>query len=137
MDIHRRSHNMPTHVQRAESAICARIWQKFEKNMAKQKKRDWSKVRQAFKDALPESAEFNRVDCLNLLMFLAHNPNEGLLIQDLEVRLPDLGPKVESIVSKLIALGLVKNSRQHGTQLSSKAIELMSAPRKDDVEDAE
>ena len=98
--------------------------------MGKPGKRDWSKVRQAFKDALPASSDFNRVDCLNLLMFLAHNPNEGLLIQDLEVRLPDLGPNVESIVSKLVALGLVKNSLQHGTQLSSRAIDLMSAPTK-------
>ena len=97
-------------------------------------KRDWSRVRQAFKEALPETPDFNRVDCLNLLMFLAHNPNEGLLIQDLELRLPDLGPKVESIVSKLIALGLVKNSRQQGTQLSPAAIELMSAPRKEEIE---
>lgn len=100
--------------------------------MAQSGKRNWSKVRQAFKDVLPENSEFNRVDCLNLLMFLAHNPNQGLLIQDLELRLPDLGPKVESIVSKLVALGLVKNSSQQGTQLSSTAIELMSAPPKDD-----
>ena len=96
--------------------------------MAKSGKRDWGRVRQAFKDALPDTFEFNRVDCLNLLMFLAHNPNEGMLIQDLELRLPDLGSKVESIVSKLVALGLVKNSLQRGTQLSRKAIDLMSAP---------
>lgn len=94
--------------------------------MGKAGKRNWGKIRQAFKDALPEGSDFNRVDCLNLLMFLAHNPNEGLLIQDLELRLPDLGPKVESIVSKLIELGLVKNSLQQGTRLSPKAIELMS-----------
>lgn len=100
--------------------------------MGKSGKRNWGKVRQSFKEALPENSDFNRVDCLNLLMFLAHNPNEGLLIQDLELRLPDLGPKVESIVSKLIALGLVKNSRQHGTQLSSRAIDLMSAPPKEE-----
>jgi len=104
------------------------------KKMGKSGKRNWGKVRQAFKEALPENSDFNRVDCLNLLMFLAHNPNEGLLIQDLELRLPDLGPKVESIVSKLIALGLVKNSRQHGTQLSSKAIDLMNAPPEQDAE---
>lgn len=109
------------------------LW-KFGKKMGKSGKRDWSKVRQAFKNALPEAAEFNRVDCLNLLMFLAHNPNEGLLIQDLELRLPDLGSKVESLVSKLVALGLVKSSLQRGTQLSQKAIDLMSAPPKDDVE---
>lgn len=97
--------------------------------MGKPGKRDWSKVRQAFKDALPANAEFNRVDCLNLLMFLAHNPNERLLIQDLELRLPDLGPKVESIVSQLISLGLVKNSLQQGTQLSSTAMGLMAGPK--------
>ena len=97
-------------------------------------KRDWSRIRQAFKDALPENSEFNRVDCLNLLMFLAHNPNEGLLIQDLELRLPDLGSKVESIVSKLVALGLVKNSLQRGTQLSRTAADLMSPPPQEEAE---
>jgi len=97
-------------------------------------KRDWSRVRQAFKDALPENSEFNRVDCLNLLMFLAHNSNERLLIQDLELRLPDLGSKVESIVSKLVALGLVKNSLQLGTQLSRTATDLISAPPKEGAE---
>ena len=96
--------------------------------MGKSEKKDWGRIRQAFKDAVPESTEFNRVDCLNLLMYLAHNPNEGMLIQDLELRLPDLGPKVESIVSKLVALGLVKSSLQRGTQLSRKAIDLMSPP---------
>ena len=96
--------------------------------MAKSGKRDWGRVRQAFKDALPASSD------LNLLMFLAHNPNEGLLIQDLELRLPDLGAKVESIVSKLVALGLVKSSLQHGTQLSRKATDLMSAPPKEEAE---
>lgn len=102
--------------------------------MAKSGKRNWSKVRQAFKEALLESADTDRVDCLNLLMFLAHNPNEGLLIEELEQRLPDLGPKVESIVSKLIAMGLVKNSRDRGTQLTSKAADLMSAPPKESAE---
>ncbi len=102
--------------------------------MAKSGKRDWGRVRQAFKDALPASSDLNRVDCLNLLMFLAHNPNEGLLIQDLELRLPDLGAKVESIVSKLVALGLVKSSLQHGTQFSRKATDLMSAPPKEEPE---
>lgn len=102
--------------------------------MAKPGKRDWGRVRQAFKNALPENAEFNRVDCLNLLMFLAHNPDQKLLIQDLELRLPDLGPKVESIVSKLVALGLVKSSLQNGTQLSQKATDLMSAPPEDTTE---
>jgi len=103
--------------------------------MGKSGKRDWGRIRQAFKDALPDNSDFNRVDCLNLLMFLAHNPNEGLLIQDLEVRLPDLGPKVESIVSKLVALGLVKNSLQKGTQLSQRATDLMSAPPPEEVEE--
>ncbi|WP_010583958.1 hypothetical protein [Schlesneria paludicola] len=103
--------------------------------MGKAGKRDWGRIRQTFKDALPDKADFNRVDSLNLLMFLAHNPNEGLLIQDLEVRLPDLGPKVESIVSKLVALGLVKSSLQRGTQLSPKAIELMSAPPQEEEEE--
>ena len=102
--------------------------------MGKSGKRDWGRVRQAFKDALPENSEFNRVDCLNLLMFLAHNPNEGLLIQDLELRLPDLGSKVESIVSKLVALGLVKTSLQRGTQLSRTATDLMSAPPQEEAE---
>ena len=102
--------------------------------MGKSGKRDWSRVRQVFKEALPENSEFNRVDCLNLLMFLAHNPNEGMRIQDLELRLPDLGSKVESIVSKLVALGLVKNSLQRGTQLSPSAIDLMSAPPKEEAE---
>lgn len=95
--------------------------------MAKSGKNDWGRIRQAFKNALPDNPDFNRVDSLNLLMFLAHNPNETLLIQDLETRLPDLGPKVESIVSRLVALGLVKSSLQHGTQLSRTAVELMSA----------
>lgn len=95
--------------------------------MGKAGKRNWGKVRQAFKEALADSADFNRVDCLNLLMFLAHNPNEALLIQDLESRLPDLGGKVESVVSKLIQLGLVKNSLQQGTRLSQKANDLMTA----------
>ena len=102
--------------------------------MGKSGKRDWGRIRQAFKDALPESSEFNRVDCLNLLMFLAHNPNEELLIQDLELRLPDLGSKVESIISKLVALRLVKNSLQRGTQLSPAAIDLISAPAKEEAE---
>ena len=101
--------------------------------MSKSGKKDWGRIRQAFKDALPENSD-NRVDCLNLLMFLAHNPNEGLLIQDLELRLPDLGPNVESIVSKLVALGLVKSSLQRGTQLSQRAIDLMSAPPQEDPE---
>jgi hypothetical protein len=105
-----------------------------EYDMGKSGKRDWGRVRQAFKDALPENPDFNRVDCLNLLMFLAHNPNEGLLIQDLELRLPDLGSKVESIVSKLVASGLVKSSLQHGTQLSRKATDLISAPPKEEPE---
>jgi hypothetical protein len=105
--------------------------------MGKSGKRGWGRVRQAFKDAMPESAEFNRVDCLNLLMFLAHNPNEALLIQDLEVRLPDLGSKVESIVSKLVALKLVKSSLQRGTQLSQRAIDLMSAPPQEPQDEAE
>lgn len=96
--------------------------------MAKSGRKDWGRIRQVFKNALPANPEFNRVDCLNVLMFLAHNPNEGLLIQDLENRLPDLGPKVESIVSKLVALGLVKSSLQQGTKLSRTAIDLMSAP---------
>ena len=59
---------------------------------------------------------------------------EGLLIQDLETRLPDLGSKVESIVSKLVALGLVKSSLQRGTQLSRTAIDLMSAPPQAEAE---
>lgn len=67
-------------------------------------------------------------------MFLTHNPNAGLLIQDLELRLSDLRSKVESIVSKLVALGLVKRSLKHGTQLSRKAIDLMSAPPKEEAE---
>jgi hypothetical protein len=102
--------------------------------MGKSGKRDWGRIRQAFKDALPETSDLNRVDCLNLMMFLAHNLNEGLLIQDLELRLPDLGSNVESIVSKLVALGVVKNSLQRGTQLSPKAIDLMSAPPQEEVE---
>jgi hypothetical protein len=102
--------------------------------MGKSGKRDWGRIRQAFKDALPDNPEFNRVDCLNLMMFLAHNPNEGMLIQDLELRLPDLGPKVESIVSKLVTLGLVKNSLQRGTQLSRTATDLMFAPPKEEAE---
>ena len=102
--------------------------------MGKSGKQDWGRIRQVFKDALPANSDFNRVDCLNLLMFLAHNPNEGLLIQDLETRLPDLGSKVESIVSKLVASGLVKNSLQQGTKLSRKAIDLMSAPPQEETE---
>lgn len=125
---------MATQSNRAETFELVGTAVKAWKTMGKSGKRDWSKVRQAFKDALPVNSDFNRADSLNLLMFLAHNPNEGLLIQDLELRLPDLGPKVESIVSKLIELGLVKNSRQHGTQLSPKAIELMSASPKENAE---
>jgi hypothetical protein len=102
--------------------------------MGKSGKKDWGRIRQAFKDALPANPEFNRVDCLNLLMFLAHNPNEGLLIQDLELRLPDLGSRVESIVSKLVALGLVKTSLQQGTRLSRTATDLMSPPPAEEVE---
>jgi hypothetical protein len=106
----------------------------WERGMGKSDRKDWGRVRQVFKDALPEKSDINRVDCLNLLMFLAHNPHEGMLIQDLELRLPDLGSKVESIVSKLVALGLVKNSLQHGTQLSRTATALMSAPPEADAE---
>lgn len=99
--------------------------------MAKSGKRDWGRIRQALKDALPADPTFNRVDSLNLLMFLAHNADTPLSFQDLEVRLADLGPKLESLISTLEEMGLVKTSKQRGIHLSKHAIDLMSAPPKE------